>query len=264
MDQQATVPIASPVPAPTPSMGHSFPSSRELLMQSWAFYKKRFKSLITIAIVPFVVLFVGGVILGLSGDFATSSNGTVTALNQTGVIIAIAFVIIAAYISILGFAALLHNIISPDGSEQIGAAFSAAQDDVLPLFWTGLLTFLAVLGGAILLIVPGIIFAFWFSQSSFVVVTEKLQGPGAMKQSKVYVKGNVGQIFKKGFYLGILSIVAIIIVAIVFGILDKVTGQNIFSVFATTVLRVLLYPLTAVYTFLLFKELKASKGQITQ
>lgn len=56
------------------------------------------------------------------------------------------------------------------------------------LFLAGLLTGLAVLGGLILLIIPGLIFGVWFSQVAYVVVEEGLGPVDAMKRSRQLVR----------------------------------------------------------------------------
>jgi hypothetical protein len=55
---------------------------------------------------------------------------------------------------------------------------------LVPLVWTNILTMLAVFGGILLLIIPGIYFAIWFGLSQQVVVLEDLRGPAALGRSK--------------------------------------------------------------------------------
>ncbi len=52
--------------------------------------------------------------------------------------------------------------------------------------------YLAVFGGMILLIIPGILFALWFGLSQHVVVLEDLSGTAALGRSKVLVRPNLG------------------------------------------------------------------------
>jgi hypothetical protein len=57
------------------------------------------------------------------------------------------------------------------------------------------LTTLAVIGGFILLIIPGIRFAVWLSQSQFVYVFEGIGGKAALSRSKKYVSDRWWQVF---------------------------------------------------------------------
>ena len=62
-----------------------------------------------------------------------------------------------------------------------------------PLFITGLLTTLAVLGGFFLFIIPGLIFSLWFSFTNQVVVMENISGIPALSRSRQLVKGRFWQ-----------------------------------------------------------------------
>lgn len=63
------------------------------------------------------------------------------------------------------------------------------------LLGVGVLTFLALIGGAILLIIPGLIFATWFSFAGYVVVAENLGVLAAMRRSKELVKNRFWDAF---------------------------------------------------------------------
>ncbi|HSX48084.1 MAG TPA: hypothetical protein VLF41_01075 [Candidatus Nanoarchaeia archaeon] len=73
-----------------------------------------------------------------------------------------------------------------------------------------LLTGLAVIGGFILIIVPGFIFAAWFSLTSYIIVNENLGVVEAMKRSKALIKGHVVEtwgLISIGSILGAIPIV---------------------------------------------------------
>jgi len=76
---------------------------------------------------------------------------------------------------------------------------------ILPLIWTAILLYLAVMGGLILLIIPGILFALWFSVSQHVVVLENLNGVPALSRSKALVRPNMGTLIVLGFLIGMVS-----------------------------------------------------------
>ena len=65
--------------------------------------------------------------------------------------------------------------------------------------------YLAVMGGFILFIIPGILFLFWFSPSTQAVVIENISGFSALKRSKQLMKGNIGTVFVLGILLGVVS-----------------------------------------------------------
>ncbi|MFI5240120.1 MAG: hypothetical protein ACHQUB_00185 [Candidatus Saccharimonadia bacterium] len=68
-----------------------------------------------------------------------------------------------------------------------------------------ILTFLAIMLGLILLVIPGLIFAAWFSLTSFVIVNENLSATAAMKRSHELVKGHIFEIWGSVFAAGILG-----------------------------------------------------------
>lgn len=252
-----------PSSVPAPAGNYQFPSSGEMFKQAWEVYKKHGSTLISISVLPIALVFIGSFLLGAAGAVTTMPNGDVVATGTAGVIAALITAVIVIYFSILSFAALVHYIIFALGNEEaitFKQAFQNSYDDVIPLLWTGILCFLAVLGGLILLIVPGIIFAFWFSQGTYIVITEKLKGKAALKQSKLYVKGNVGQIFKKGFFILIIVLAVALGGAIIFGIIDGLLNTNAVGLIGEVILRILIAPFAAVYTFLLFRQLKNSKS----
>lgn len=88
---------------------------------------------------------------------------------------------------------------------SIGSAYSRAMSLIGPLLLTWLLQTLAIMGGMILCIIPGILFAFWFSLSSHVVVIEGLSGTKALSRSKDLMRGNIGTVFVLGILLGVIQ-----------------------------------------------------------
>ena len=58
---------------------------------------------------------------------------------------------------------------------SVGGSIKRAFQRILPLMWTWFLAGLAIMGGMILCVVPGILAAFWFSLATQVVVIEGVQ-----------------------------------------------------------------------------------------
>lgn len=103
-------------------------------------------------------------------------------------------------------AAIVHGIAQAylGKSLSVGDSLRRAFGAFIPLFWTWLLVGLAIAGGFLLLIVPGILCAFWFTLATQVVVIEKVSGIAAMKRSKALMKGNIGTLFAMCFVIGAL------------------------------------------------------------
>jgi len=76
---------------------------------------------------------------------------------------------------------------------------------LLPLIGTSILMGLAVAGGFLLLIIPGILCMIWFSLSQHVVVIEELSGVAALKRSKKLVSPHWATFVALGLVLGVIS-----------------------------------------------------------
>ncbi len=104
-------------------------------------------------------------------------------------------------------AALVHAIAKSFLGERAtaGGAIGTAFTKFFPLIWTWILVVAAIMGGMILLIIPGIIAAFWFSLATQVVVVEGVSGFKAMGRSREIMRGNIGAYFVLGLCLGIIG-----------------------------------------------------------
>jgi uncharacterized membrane protein len=89
---------------------------------------------------------------------------------------------------------------------------------------------------------PGVIFAVWFFFAPFVFIDEDVRGMNALLKSKEYVRGR---------WFGVcLRLLAIWLIAVLVASIP-IVGQ---------VLALFLIPFSFVYTFLLYKDLKALMG----
>jgi hypothetical protein len=104
-------------------------------------------------------------------------------------------------------AALIHAISGEylEKPASIGESLKRALRRILGLVGTWFLVGLAIMGGLILCVVPGILAAFWFSLATQVVVIEGIAGTAAMKRSKQLMTGNIGTFFVMMLLLGIIG-----------------------------------------------------------
>lgn len=169
-----------------------------LLRPSWNAIKLNLGALLfpAVFLIPFVIILI---ILAVGGVFLGKANPALGGgLLIAGIVLILAFLVfvllIAPYVTI----ALLASA----RSQKINFRDTFAQSRHLAgrFFVMGLLTGLAVLGGFILLVIPGIIFGAWFSLAGFTMVAENLGPVDSMKRSKELVKGHMAET------LGILSV----------------------------------------------------------
>lgn len=248
------------VPVPADTTTSQLPKASQIFNEAWAIYKRRIKTLIAITLIPtlayllFIALFVGGGAVALK-----FLKLDIVALGIFGLILGLAAIIFIIYLSVWGAVAEIYAI--KDQAENIGwkEAYKRSRHKINPFFSTNLLAGLAVVGGFILLIIPGIIFALWFSQASYVVVEEDLANTAALKRSKYYVKGRWGEVFGKFFYIGVISIGIYLAVVLLLWILSQIGIKQEYTSWIGNVFSFVWTPMVSVYAYLLYKYLKASR-----
>ncbi len=116
---------------------------------------------------------------------------------------------------------------------------------LLPLFWTTILMFLAIMGGFILFIIPGILCLVWFGLSTHVVVLEGVSGGAALGRSKKLMSGNINTVF----VLGILMLVIGAGVGMVAGLVPQVHAQIILRIIMQAAMTILSTAAMVVFYF---------------
>lgn len=263
-------------------------SPTDLLKEAWGIYKARFKTFIIISLIPalvivallvalFIILFIFGLLASggpISLIFPTAqaiiTSPTSTFIEEP----AFPSVISNIVNFILGFGIIVFVIIIPiiilqlwsqaallfaikDSEENIGVkeSYRRGWKKIGSIFWVGLLSGIIVVGGYLLFVVPGIIFAVWFSLALYIVIAEGLGGMNAILKSKEYVRGYWWEVFWRFIFIG-LVIIGINIAVMLLGLVIPVL-PNLLMIFLT--------PLTVIYTFLVYKNLKAikeAKGEV--
>ncbi len=116
--------------------------------------------------------------------------------------------LLAAYVIIpITNAAVIFAIASAylEKPVSLGGSYKRAFQRILPLIGTWILVGLAIMGGTLLCLVPGILAAFWFTLATQVVVIEGVGGLAAMKRSKQLMAGNIGTVFALGLLVGLIN-----------------------------------------------------------
>jgi len=113
----------------------------------------------------------------------------------------------ALFVIPLTNAAIVHAIAGAylERRVTVGESFRRAFAIFLPLVWTWILVYVAVMVGFALLIIPGIIFLFWFALATQVVVIEGVSGFAALKRSRELMRGNIGTLFVLGLLIFVIN-----------------------------------------------------------
>jgi hypothetical protein len=245
--------------APAGPVGE-LPGATEILKEAWHLYTGRFWLFVSLSAVPILGFLILGIIFTMSG-LVYYKPGITTTNNAVGgsimLVIALVALIALIYISVWAAASLL--VVIRDRSETLtfGETMRRGRPYINPFFTTGLLAGLAVIGGVILLIIPGIIFWLWFSQSTYITVGENLVNQEALSQSKSYVKGRMGSVFLKLIFIVFITWVITIIVSLPFGFSKE---SSMVGNIITQIVNILWAPVTAIYGYMLYEHLKRTKS----
>lgn len=133
-------------------------------------------------------------IFAIALGFAGRSNPVFIGVSLTLGIATVAAMMVIGLISLPTYSLIL--LASADGQK---VALKETLLRAKPYIWRTLgiavLTVLAVIGGLILFIIPGLIFAAWFILAEYVLLTENLGVVASMKRSKELVKGRTWEIW---------------------------------------------------------------------
>jgi hypothetical protein len=258
--------IPPPPPPPPPMMGGpqgGIPPKTlgEILSAAFNIYKANAsKLLLIVAVVVVPLSFISAL---FSGVVFEGSKHTVLVLDRPVEVIDRSFgffvagALITAIISVIITAMLQAAILRAAAQATIGDPVDPEESyrfgfkRLGSVILVSLLVGLAVLGGLILLIIPGLIFGVLLCVSVPVLIVENRRGREALSRSWNLVKGHfwhaLGVIFVAGIIVGIVS-----------GIIGAIGGSEwvvrwIFSAIA----QILTAPFTALVSVLLYLDLRA-------
>ena len=188
----------------------SLPRNRDLFKAAWGFMVSRLDLVAWLA-VPSVAL---GVLTFLNtSDFATESLAQ-TVLSVIATIALFLFTIVVQVAVI--YAALKH---SKGETLTIKQGITWATNNFFGWIWLVLLTGLVIMGGWLLLIVPGIIAAVYVAFSQYVFVDEGGRGLAALQRSRQLVYGKFASVVWRMFVMTLFLVALYVPVAILAGLI---------------------------------------------
>ncbi|MBI5187560.1 MAG: pilus assembly protein PilP [Nitrospirae bacterium] len=237
----------------------ALPKASAILGDAWRIYKSRLGTFLGIMLISNIVpvLLIGAlIVVGLFLGFKLPPPGSL----NIGIILS--FLIVFSFIMIVytwGVIALIYAIKDSDEGIGIKESYRKGWHKILSFWWVSFLLAFILIGGFIL-IVPGIIFAIWFSLSVFVLIAEDIKGMDALLKSREYVKGRWGSVFWRFLFIVLISMIIMIILsvpAIIFGLLRIPFVGDIIN----SIIPIFLTPLVMMYSFLVYRDLKSLKGE---
>jgi len=238
-------------------MGKNLVSISEILKNGWNFYIENFQKFVN----PILILLTPYVLLFIVEYFELPAYGTLTFL------ITLASIVINLWISIL-LIKLINGIFKKENNISAESLYDSSFRMIGSYLWVGIITALITIGGLILFIIPGIIFAIWYGFSGYINVLEKENNKGyeALKSSKELVKGRWGKTFWRLLipsliiYVVVMLVVVGLMYAITNGHVDMMSLQQaaLFNLLSS-VIFLILAPLFVTFAIILYNSLKETK-----
>lgn len=219
----------------------------DLLSRSWQIYKERIWVFLGIIILPWLsILPLGLLVAGLM---------RLPQLLPILSVVILIFALIVIIVTLWSSVALLYAIKEREEKIGIKESFTKGWHKIISYLWISISVGFITLVGFLFFIIPGIIFAVWFSLATYVLVAEDLRGSKALSRSKQLVSGNWWKVFWRFLVLGIITVVIYIIYGLVIALIDIPYINNI----APTILMILLTPFFTTFGFLIYEDLRKIK-----
>ncbi|TSC84320.1 MAG: membrane protein [Parcubacteria group bacterium Gr01-1014_13] len=162
-------------------------TATELVVDSWDLYVKNWRKFLPFIIMLFLPTLIlsalGTISLYLSVYLPSSS----LASNIIILIVFAASIVFAIWVTIALARAISDSLLAKPTNWK--ETFLTSSTLIWPVVFTSFLVSLSVIGGTLLFILPGIIFAVWYSFASYAVIFEGAKGLSAMRASKALVVG---------------------------------------------------------------------------
>jgi hypothetical protein len=211
-----------------------------LIRESWQKYIKQFSELIWIPIIPSLILAIADYLNVFSDPFLKGIGDLMT--------------VVGVLFSILSTLALIY---AAHNGKQFNESYRYAEENFLKYIWVMILSFVIVVGGMFLFVVPALIFIVWFSIAGYVFVVEGSRGLGAILKSKEYFRGYFWPLVLR---LAVAALIAFA-VALLAGLLGYAGGQSGIIAFSF-IFQILLTPFLVVYELSIYNNLRRLRPEI--
>ncbi len=236
----------------------------ELFENSWKMYKANFKGLVSISLyglLGLLAVVIGvALIAGLAVFYGFKGQDSLILQIVLGIImalLAIATIAMAIWYSTrakIGTYLLIKNNFS-----SVKESWEESKKMFWPFFGLSLLLVLLILLWSILLIIPGIIFAVFYSFAVLVFIFDGQKGMKAIKTSKELVKGYWWATFGRLVFLGFVFYIFSLLIGLPgAGFESDSIFYSLWSL-VNSVVMFIVSPFIYVFLILLFKNLKEVK-----
>lgn len=233
-------------------------SAWSMVKQTWKWFNDHIKMLLQISFIAAAP----SIVLELAASLSRDEVTTGVSSQNFGLVIGLGagfflWGILNLFWSFLGTIALYQYIHHPETSKTAWQYFLNAREFVVNYFSTSIIYGLIVFGGALLLLIPGIIWAVTFSFAPLVTIFEKVNVSDALKRSKQIVRAQWFDVFWRGLLMGLTIFAISILGGIVFDIIGKSNG--FVGDMLGSLLNAVLTPLPLIMLYLLYSKLSVKK-----
>jgi hypothetical protein len=199
-------------------------------------------------------------ILGILAVVLTKNHAVSTGLKVAGALAAAVVVVMAIYFWTRAYIGIFLLVKKNYQDEAVETYKETKQ-----LFWRyiglSLLTGLLVLLWALLLIIPGIIFAFIYSFAIYALFFEDKRGMAAISRSKEIIKGYFWPVVGRLFFLGLATwLLMLILAAPLAGMPENSLVAQAWN-FIVQIISWLIGPIALIYTYSIYTDLIKVKKQ---
>lgn len=244
---------------------YTLPRSTVYIRESFSFYLRYLKNFLLVMCVPFIFSVVTGLLL-----FYTDIGSISKWVYQLAALLDTAVGLVAS--------SVLFILVVEGGELKEGLAeiYHRGLHFAIPLLWISVLLSLAIVGGAILFVIPGIVLFFLLILSGYTLFAEGKRGMSALIGSMHYVKGYVWAVIRK---VAVLSLVLFILGAIIFMLFilaadtsrvisgmigDRSSEKMLLAVVRDAYAYFFGMPVGTIYVFMIYQTLLRIKGEVIE
>lgn len=215
----------------------------------WAQFVKRYPLLLSLAFLANLSAFISPII---DVSFPADSAAYLVTLMVTSIPLLV--------LVVWGNLALFASVALPEKTPTWRDAFRVGGPFFLDSLTTGILYGLIVLGGSLLLIIPGVYWGTLFCLASFLVMKEGLKNRVALKRSRDLIKGYWLDVFWRGIVFIITIIAVSFVPGFLFGWLSVSLPANMATFFENilaAIVTIVIAPLGIIALNVLYEQLTA-------
>jgi len=230
----------------------TFAKSLVFINEAFELYMRRYKILLSISFVSLLPSVLVSVFYEESVFSSVMKTFGSYAAILIGAVMSVLFIIISSWTQI----ALIYSVKETEKKIDPSLSFSFAWRKLGSYWWIAFLSGFLFLGGFILFLIPGFLFAIWFSFVYYVLIIENEKGMNALLKSREYVRGKEWAVLWRFIILYFFNLLFAIPIGMLFGGIPQPWGplmtQNFFSF--------LVVPFNIAYLFLVYRNLVEIKG----